>query len=146
MTDRGSPLPSTWIPRDLYKGPAQPEPGVLKLDGNEGNPPPRALLEDLAAAELSKVRDYPDARPLEAEIAQRLGVDPERVVVTAGADDALDRVFRAYLARGRGVVLPVPAFEMMYRFAAVVGGEIIPAIKAAGATDVVVTSIAQIVP
>ena len=126
MTDRGSPLPSTWIPRDLYKGPARPEPGVLKLDGNEGNPPPRTLLEDLATADLSQLRDYPDARPLEAEIAERLGVDPARVVVTAGADEALDRVFRAYLAPGRRLVLPVPAFEMMYRFAAVVGGEIDP--------------------
>ena len=126
MTDRGSPLPSTWIPRDLYKGPAQPEPGVLKLDGNEGNPPPRELLKNLAAGDLSRVREYPDARPLEAEIAERLGVDPELVIVTAGADDALDRVFRAYLAPGRRVVLPVPAFEMMYRFAAVVGGEILP--------------------
>ena len=126
MTDRRSPLPSTWIPRDLYKGPARPEPGVLKLDGNEGNPPPRRLLEDVAAADLSQVRDYPDARPLESEIAERLGVDPERVVVTAGADEALDRVFRVYLAPGRRLVLPVPAFEMMYRFAAVVGGEIHP--------------------
>ena len=125
MTDRGSPLPSTWIPRDLYKGPAQPEPGVLKLDGNEGNPPPRRLLEDLATADLSRVRDYPDARPLESDIAERLGVDPACVVVTAGADEALDRVFRAYLAPGRHLVLPVPAFEMMYRFAAVAGGEIL---------------------
>ena len=126
MTDRGSPLPSSWVPRDLYKGPARPEPGVLKLDGNEGNPPPRTLLEDLATADLSQLRDYPDARPLEAEIAERLGVDPARVVVTAGADEALDRVFRAYLTPGRRLVLPVPAFEMMYRFAAVVGGEIDP--------------------
>ena len=125
-TDRGSPLPSTWIPRDLYKGPTQPEPGVLRLDGNEGNPPPRKLLEDLAVADLSRLRDYPDARPLESEIAERLGVDPARVLVTAGADDALDRVFRAYLAAGRRLILPVPAFEMMYRFAAVVGGEILP--------------------
>ena len=125
-TDGGSPLPSTWIPRDLYKGPAQPEPGVLKLDGNEGNPPPRKLLEDLAVADLSRLRDYPDARPLESEIAERLGVDPARVIVTAGADDALDRVFRAYLRPGRRLILPVPAFEMMYRFAAVVGGEILP--------------------
>ena len=126
MTDRASLLPATWIPRDLYKGPAQPEPGVLKLDGNEGNPPPRALLEDLATVDLSKVRDYPDARPLESDIAKRLGVDPARVVVTAGADEALDRVFRAFLAPGRRLVLPIPAFEMMYRFAAVVGGEIAP--------------------
>jgi histidinol-phosphate aminotransferase len=99
---------------------------VLKLDGNEGNPPPRKLLDDLAVADLSRLRDYPDARPLESEIAERLGVDPARVLVTAGADDALDRVFRAYLTAGRRLILPVPAFEMMYRFAAVVGGEILP--------------------
>jgi histidinol-phosphate aminotransferase len=99
---------------------------VLRLDGNEGNPPPRKLLEDLAVADLSKLRDYPDARPLESEIAERLGVDPACVLVTAGADDALDRVFRAYLTPGRRLILPVPAFEMMYRFAAVVGGGILP--------------------
>ena len=113
MTDRGSPLPSTWIPRDLYQGPAQPAPGVLKLDGNEGNPPPRKLLEDLAAADLSKVRDYPDARPLESDIAERLGVDPSRVVVTAGADEALDRLFGKY---GQVVVFVfrfLPAFRTM---------------------------------
>ncbi len=126
MTDGElSPLPSTWIPRDQYTGPSQPEPGVLKLDGNEGNPPPRTLLENLATAELSKLRDYPDARPLESEIAERLAVDPCQVVVTAGADGAIDRVFRAYLAPGRRLVLPVPGFEMMYRYAAAVGGKIL---------------------
>ena len=141
-TDRGSPLPSTWIPRDLYKGPTQPELGVLKLDGNEGNPPPRQLLEDLAVADLSRLRDYPDARPLESEIAERLGVNPARVLVTAGADDALDRVFRAYLRPGRRLILPVPAFEMMYRFAAVVGGEILPVLWTdAFPTDEVITAL-----
>ncbi len=126
MSDRNAPLPSTWIARDLYTGPTQTQPGVLKLDANEGNPPPRKLLKDLATADLSKLSEYPDARPLESEIANRLGVDPARVVVTAGADEALDRVFRAYLARGRRVVLPVPAFEMMYRYADMIGGEIHP--------------------
>ena len=154
MTDRGSPLPSTWIPRDLYEGPVQPEPGVLKLDGNEGNPPPRALLEDLAAADLSTVRDYPDARPLESAIAARLEVDPARVIVTAGADDALDRVVRAYLAPGRRLVLPVPAFEMMYRFASVVGGEVLrvpwtdafPTDEVIAALDDTVSLVAMISP
>jgi histidinol-phosphate aminotransferase len=99
-------------------------PGLLKLDGNEGNPPSRALLADLAESDPSRASDYPDAGPLESDIARRLGVGSERVVVTAGADDALDRVVRAYLAPGRRVILPVPAFEMMYRFAAMVGGDV----------------------
>jgi len=62
--------------------------------------------------------------------------------VTAGADDALDRVFRAYLAPGRRLILPVPAFEMMYRFAAVVGGEILPVPWTDGfPTDEVITAL-----
>jgi len=72
MSDRNAPLPSTWIARDLYTGPTQTQPGVLKLDANEGNPPPRKLLKDLATADLSKLSEYPDARPLESEIADRL--------------------------------------------------------------------------
>lgn len=58
------------------------------------------------------------------EIAASLGLEPGRVVVTAGADDALDRTFRAFLRPGRSAVLPVPTFEMMYRFAAATGGEV----------------------
>ncbi len=127
---------------------------MLKLDGNEGNPPPRALLEDLAGADLSRVRDYPDARPLESAIATRLEVDPARVIVTAGADDALDRVVRAYLAPGWRLVLPVPAYEMMYRFAAVAGGEVLrvpwtdafPTDQVIAALDDTVSLVAMISP
>ena len=115
-------LPSTWIPSDPYVGPARRTPGVLKLDGNEGAPPPPDVLARLAGEDPSLLRDYPDPRALEAEIAQWLGVEGERVVVTAGADDALDRVCRAYLRPGRRLLLPVPAFEMMYRFAQAAGG------------------------
>ena len=122
MSDKVT-LPSTWIPTEPYSGPATRDPGVLKLDGNEGSAPPSDILARIAADDLSVLRDYPSPRGLEAEIAEWLGVDPARVVVTAGADDALDRVCRAYLRPGRRIVLPVPAFEMMYRFIAATGGE-----------------------
>ena len=123
MSGRPS-LPSTWIPKDEYRGPGPRDPGVLKLDGNEGAAPSASVLAELAQGDVSVLRDYPDPRGLEADIADWLGVDPGRVVVTAGADDALDRVCRAYLRPGRRIVLPVPAFEMMYRFAAAAGGEV----------------------
>ncbi len=115
-------LPSTWIPADPYRGPTPRTPGVLKLDGNEGAPPSPDVLARLARQDPSLLRDYPDPRALEAEIAEWLGVDRGRVVVTAGADDALDRVCRAYLRPGRQLLLPVPAFEMLYRFAQAAGG------------------------
>jgi histidinol-phosphate aminotransferase len=91
----------------------------LKLDANEGAPPPADLLALLDDPEL--LRRYPDARPLEAKLAERLGVTPDRVLATCGADDALDRACRAFLWRGRELVLPVPTFEMLPRFAELLG-------------------------
>ena len=91
----------------------------LKLDANEGAPPPAALLAMLTDPEL--MRRYPDARGLEAKLAMRLGVTPDRVLATCGADDALDRACRAFLWRGRELILPVPTFEMLPRFAALLG-------------------------
>lgn len=122
MSDRPA-LPSTWIPTDPYRGPANRAPGVLKLDGNEGGALPRDVMARLALEDSSVIRDYPHTAGLEADIAAWLQVDSDRVVVTAGADDALDRICRAYLRPGRRIVLPVPCFEMMYRFVAATGGE-----------------------
>ena len=116
-------LPTTWVPKDPYRGPRPRDPGVLKLDGNEGAELPEDVLVRLSQEDPSVLRDYPDPRGLAADIASWLGVDTARVVVTAGADDALDRVCRAYLRPGRTLLLPVPAFEMMYRFAQAAGGE-----------------------
>lgn len=102
-----------------YAVPKHPAPIDLKLDANEGAPPPADLFAELASPEL--LRRYPDARALEAKLAARLGVTPERVLATCGADDALDRACRALLFRGRELVLPVPTFEMLPRFAALLG-------------------------
>ena len=123
MSGRPS-LPSTWIPQEPYRGPGPRDPRVLKLDGNEGSVPSQDVLTRLAREDPSVLRDYPDPHGLEADIADWFGVDSGRVVVTAGADDALDRVCRAYLRPGRRMVLPVPTFEMMYRFVAATGGEV----------------------
>ncbi len=123
---RGRSLPATRVRLELYRGPAKRDEGMLKLDGNEGARPPTELLDALAGQDLNVLRDYPDTRELEADIAAWLGVPPEQVVVTAGADGALDRICRAYLEAGRRMILPVPAFEMIYRFVAVAGGEITP--------------------
>lgn len=98
------------------KRPSAPA-GVLRLDSNEGPRPPRALLEELAALEPELLRRYSDASALEAVIADRIGVSPERVVVTAGADEALDRICRAYARSDRPVLLPEPTFDMLERFA-----------------------------
>ena len=45
------------------------------------------------------------------------GIAPEQVVVTAGGDDAIQRLCRAFLGPNRSIVLPVPTFEMIARMA-----------------------------
>ncbi len=97
---------------------------TLKLDSNEGPLPPAALLEALAGLDPETLRRYPDTSALEATLAHRVGVAAERVVVTAGADDAIDRACRSYLGPGRTMILPDPTFEMFDRFAALAGGSL----------------------
>src|SRR5262245_48924296 len=80
-----------------YGIPRRALPIDLPLDGNEGLRPPPALLAACGAIPPDTVRRYPSTAALAAALAERHGVDPARVYVTAGADDALDRVTRATL-------------------------------------------------
>ena len=94
--------------------------GLLLLDRNEGSIPPAGLLDALHRA-VETLRRYPDARPLEAALAERFGVTPDRVLVTAGADDAIDRSCRTFLGAGRALLTAEPTFEMLLRYAAAAG-------------------------
>lgn len=93
----------------------------LVLDFNEslealpisGSPPrvPRANL-------------YPWTDRLEAQLAGRLGIPPARVIVTCGADDALERSVRSVCCPGRRMVMVKPTYGMPWRYAIVSGVEI----------------------
>jgi len=106
---------------------------VLRLNSNEGPRAPQALLAELAVLDPEVLRRYPDATAVEAALAERVGVAPERVVVTAGADEALDRICRAYAGPDRPVLLPEPTFDMLERFAALAGA---PLVRVPWLTDV----------
>jgi histidinol-phosphate aminotransferase len=107
-----------------YKVPRHPAPLDLFLDGNEGLTPPSELLRWLAEAPIAAVRRYPSAAELEARLASLHQVDPARVMVTAGGDDAIDRLCRAVLHEGRSLLLPVPTFEMIARYARLAGAAV----------------------
>lgn len=104
-----------------YRVPRHPAPVDLHLDGNEGMAPEPELLHSIADAGPELLRRYPSAAPLEALIARRWGVDTSHVLVTAGADDAIDRCCRAMLCAGREIVMPVPTFEMLPRYVHLTG-------------------------
>lgn len=108
-----------------YRVPPPPFPTDLRLDGTRGGEIAGGLSAVLGNLDVSVWSRYPDPAPLEAAIAARHSVDPARVVVTAGADEALDRACRTLLAPGRRLVLPVPTFEMIPRYARLAGAEIV---------------------
>jgi histidinol-phosphate aminotransferase len=98
---------------------------MLHLDCNEGVLPSQDLLRDLATADPELLRRYPEVAPLEAELAARLGVEANRVIVTAGADGAIDRACRAFLDAGRTMLLSEPSFDMFDYSARLEGGELV---------------------
>jgi HAD superfamily hydrolase (TIGR01548 family) len=97
----------------------------LRLDGNEGPAPDQAVVDAMTAAGPEILRAYPRPAGIEELLGARLGVEPGRVVVTAGADDAIERALRAVLGPGRELILPVPAFEMIERYAALTGCDVV---------------------
>ena len=112
-------------PEAAYRRPTAPGSALLRLDSNEGVLPPRELLAGLAGADPELLRRYPEVSELEAALAARLAVAPERVIVTAGADEAIDRACRAFLEPSRTLVLPDPCFDMFDRCAALAGGTLV---------------------
>ena len=118
------PVPNPWITSSPYSVPRHPAPITLRLDGNEGAPPPERMLECLGTLTPTALQRYPDPRPLEAKIAQRFGLDRESVLVTAGADEGLMRMCRGFLQPGRTLVLPEPSFDMIRRFAVATGAAV----------------------
>ncbi|MBA4027995.1 MAG: TIGR01548 family HAD-type hydrolase [Planctomyces sp.] len=106
-----------------YKRRPAPQPIDLRLDANEGSPPDAAWLAR-ALAGAGSVAQYPTAAELEAELAERWGVTPDRVVVTAGADDAIQRIVSGVIEPGRAAVITRPTFEMIDRDVMQAGGEV----------------------
>ncbi len=107
-----------------YAIPERPASIDLRLDGNEGAVCDAELLAVMAGLGPGLLREYPSSRELEEKLAERFSLEPQRVLVTAGGDDALDRACRATLEPGREFILPVPTFEMLERYASLAGAEV----------------------
>jgi HAD superfamily hydrolase (TIGR01548 family) len=96
----------------------------INLAGTEAAGVQPALIEALTDVALARGARYPDTRPLAALLAPLLGVAPECVLVTAGADEALDRACRTMLAAGRNAIVTDPTFEMIPRYVTLAGAEL----------------------
>jgi histidinol-phosphate aminotransferase len=93
----------------------------LWLDLNEGPGVSDRAMTALKSVSPEAVRRYAGAAALEARIAERWGIDAGRIVVTAGADAAIDAVCRVTLGPGRELLWHTPGFEMIERYARITG-------------------------
>jgi histidinol-phosphate aminotransferase len=89
----------------------------IRLDLNEnswGCSP--QVMEALRRLESHQVSGYPDYHSLARQLAAKLGVGRENVLLTNGADDAIRCIVDVYLERGSQVVLPVPTFTVYAQY------------------------------
>ena len=98
---------------------------LLGLDHNERLFPAPDLVPLLGRVPATALTRYPEAKGLERSVARRWGLGADRVLVTGGADDAIDRICRRYVAGGRELVTVAPTFEMIPTFARLAGGRIL---------------------
>lgn len=118
------PTPTKTAAETTAYTPRPRQPGVdLYLDANEGARRASLMLEPERAAELA--RSYPELGPLTEAIAARIGRTVDEVVVTNGADDAIDRVMRAYLEPGRTLAVATPTFGMIPNYARIQGADVL---------------------
>jgi histidinol-phosphate aminotransferase/imidazoleglycerol-phosphate dehydratase/histidinol-phosphatase len=98
-------------------------PDAIKLDANE-NPYPPLINGPLAAS----VNRYPEPQParLKAALAALYAVEPEDVVITRGADDAIDMLIRAFCRpQEDAVAICTPSFSAYAHFVRLQGARLI---------------------
>lgn len=99
---------------------------ALRLDFNENtvacSPAVREVLAHIAAGDLTR---YPERAPVEAKVAQHLGLAPEQVALTNGVDEAIHVLFEAFLDRGDELLLPVPTYTMYEVYASATDASVV---------------------
>ncbi len=125
------PLPSQFEPYawalstvDIARIAQIPAERVLRFDGNvPPKPPPSARAETLAA-ELDRINTYPHGGypRIHEAIGEYAGVEPENVVLGAGADDLIMLCGRAFAGPGDTVAVADEPTYPVFRVAAWVAG------------------------
>ena len=90
------------------------ESDVVRFDTNTTAWPPLAWERTVLDAPRLAANEYPHPsnEPLRSALANSLGVVPDRVVITCGADEALFLVASAYLGPGSKAIVADPSFSM----------------------------------
>jgi histidinol-phosphate aminotransferase len=108
----------------IYSPPMYDPSVDLDLSRNEGRTRAAELIAAVDDPDRAVSR-YPDTSGVRSLLAAIHGVDPSRILVTAGGDDALSRCFLGLLGEGANAVTTYPTFEMISRYAEQTGVELV---------------------
>lgn len=110
-------------PFDIAANNATAAPDAIKLDANEN--PYSPLVGNVVTASVNR---YPEPQParLKLALAALYGVQPDNVVITRGADDAIDMLVRAYCRPAiDAVAVCTPSFSAYAHFTRLQGARLI---------------------
>src|SRR5262249_53715855 len=97
---------------------------VIRFDQNTPSLPLPSTRRGAIASALARVSGYPGGgyRTLRRAIADYAGVEPENVVLGAGADDLILLCARAYAGPGDTIAIPPAPTYPLYRIAYTLAG------------------------
>ncbi|MFT7558753.1 MAG: histidinol-phosphate aminotransferase [Flavobacteriales bacterium] len=95
--------------------------GRLLLDFNERTVPVGLAIEDAMVGYIraGKMQMYPSYGDITERIADYVGVDADKLMITNGSDQGIDLLFRAACSAGEEVIIPGPSFPMYIQAAQV---------------------------
>ena len=98
----------------------------LRLDFNENTVgcSPR-VLEQLRRLGPEQLARYPEREPVEAAVAEMLGVAPLELLLTNGVDEAIHLLCQTYLEPGDEALIVVPTYSMYRIYAMASGAEVV---------------------
>ena len=104
------------------------EADVVRFDTNTTPWPPVAWEHTVLDVPRLPANEYPHPsnEPLRSALARHVGVPPEQLVLTSGADEALHLIASAYVGPGRRAVVADPSFSMFRVTTEASGGRLIP--------------------
>jgi histidinol-phosphate aminotransferase len=98
----------------------------LRLDFNENTLgcSPRVLerLRHLSAEDLAR---YPERQPVEAKVAEFLGISAPELLLTNGVDEAIHLLCETYLETGDDALIVVPTYSMYRIYMMAAGAQVI---------------------
>jgi histidinol-phosphate/aromatic aminotransferase/cobyric acid decarboxylase-like protein len=99
----------------------------LRLDFNENTVgcSPRVLecLRQLGSEQLAR---YPERAPVEAKVAEFLGIAAPELLLTNGVDEAIHLLCETYLEAGDEALIVVPTYSMYRIYAMAAGAQMVP--------------------